>query len=96
MWYFLYKCVNRVSKQMNVLGLEGWQLRALAADADSPGLIPTTHMAAHKCLKPRPRGSNTLFLPSRAQGLHMAHRHTHSKDIHTHFFKKTNKVIINT
>ncbi|KAM7321681.1 hypothetical protein ACRRTK_019773 [Alexandromys fortis] len=36
-------------------------LRALAALPEGPGVIPSTHIAAHNCLTPVPEGSIPLL-----------------------------------
>jgi hypothetical protein len=48
------------------------RLRALGASIEDPGWFPA----------PVP-GFNTLFLPPRAPGTHMVHRHASRQNIHT-------------
>jgi hypothetical protein len=51
------------------------QLRALAALPEDPGLIPSTHTAAHKASISPVLGDPRLFLPLGAPGVQVGHRH---------------------
>jgi hypothetical protein len=62
-------------------GLERW-LRPLAVLQQDQGLIPSTHMVAHKHLNCS-SGSNTLFWPVWAPGVYMFHVHTCRQDTYT-------------
>lgn len=61
------------------------QWRTLAAFLEDPGLIPNTYTAAHNHhLYPRSRGSDAVFWPLCAPGMHPVHKHTWKKHTHTH------------
>jgi len=49
-------------------------LGKLAVVPEDPGLIPNNHMAAHKS-SPSCKGSDVVFWPLWASGIHTVHRH---------------------
>lgn len=70
---------------------QGWRVAqrwwTLAARAEDPGSVHSTHMVLPTVYNYSSRGSTVLFWHLWAAGTHVAHRHTCRRNTHTDFFK---------